>query len=107
MRVLLAAVLVASTSAGAFAQGTVPRYGETEKTKSPQEIQAEKDAERAYRHSLSNIPDKGPGDPWGAVRSNEPSKTGESGNPGAKPKNKASTATPKSGGPAAKAGSAN
>ena len=53
----------------AFAQDThVPRYGE-QKAKTPEEIAAEKEAEKAYQKSLGNIPDKGPTDPWGNVRS--------------------------------------
>ena len=71
MRVALAAVLIAVLAGPAYAQSQapVPRYGETDKKKSPQEIAAEKEAEKAYQRSLGNIPDKGPSDPWGNVRS--------------------------------------
>jgi hypothetical protein len=71
MRVFLAAAVIALMAGSAYAQGQapVPRYGETAKSKSPQEIQAERDAEKAYKRSLSNIPDQGPTDPWGNVRS--------------------------------------
>ncbi|WP_024519516.1 hypothetical protein [Bradyrhizobium sp. Tv2a-2] len=72
MRIILAAMisLLATT---AFAQDNhVQRYGEADKEKSQTEIQAEKDAQRAYQKSLGNIPDKGPSDPWGAVRSDTP-----------------------------------
>jgi hypothetical protein len=69
MRVFLAAVMIASLAGPAFAQDThVPRYGE-QKAKTPEEIAAEKEAEKAYQKSLGNIPDKGPTDPWGNVRS--------------------------------------
>ena len=37
--------------------------------KSQQEIDAERAAERAYKNSLGNIPDKPPADPWGNARS--------------------------------------
>jgi hypothetical protein len=71
MRVVLAAAMIALLAGPAYAQGQppVPRYGETATAKSPQEIAAEKEAEKAYQRSLGNIPDKGPSDPWGNVRS--------------------------------------
>jgi len=69
MRVFLAAVMIVSLAGPAFAQSThVPQYGEQTK-KSPQEIAAEKEADKAYQRSLGNIPDKGPADPWGNMRS--------------------------------------
>ena len=72
MRVFLAAAVITLLANTAFAQDHVQRYGEKDKEKSPIEIQAEKDAQRAYQKSLNNIPDKGPTDPWGAVRSDAP-----------------------------------
>ena len=45
--------------------------------KRPREVTdpiASRDAERAYKRSLSNIPDEAPADPWGHVRSDSPSK---------------------------------
>jgi hypothetical protein len=71
MRVFLAAMMVALLAGPGFAQTQqpVPRYGDLGKAKSPQEIAAEKEAERAYKRSLGNIPDQGPTDPWGNVRS--------------------------------------
>jgi hypothetical protein len=71
MRIFLAAMIVALLAGSAYAQApaAIPKYGETSKTKSPQEIEAEKEAERAYKRSLGNIPDQGPTDPWGNVRS--------------------------------------
>ena len=83
MRVILAAATIMMLTSVAFAQDHVQRYGEADKEKSPIEIQAEKDAQRAYQKSLGNIPDKGPSDPWGAVRSDAP-KTAAS-TPAAKP----------------------
>ena len=69
MRVFLAAVMIASLAGPAFAQEKpIAKYGE-QSTKSPQEIAAEKEADLAYKRSLGNIPDKGPTDPWGNVRS--------------------------------------
>jgi hypothetical protein len=70
MRVFAAAAVIALLAGPAYAQSqSVPRYGEVDKTKSPQEIEAEREAERAYKRSLGNIPDKTPTDPWGNVRS--------------------------------------
>ena len=68
MRVLAAAAVIALMAGPAYAQGAVPRYGETEKDKTPQQIEADKEAQRAYKRSLGNIPDQGPTDPWGNVR---------------------------------------
>lgn len=76
MRVVLAAVILALLTGTALAQQKpVPRYGEEDKPKSPVQIEAEKDAARAYQRSLNNIPDKGPADPWGAVRTTDAPKT--------------------------------
>jgi len=70
MRVFAAAVVIALLAGPAYAQSqSVPRYGEVDKKKSPQEIETEREAERAYKRSLGNIPDQGPADPWGNVRS--------------------------------------
>jgi hypothetical protein len=73
MRIILVAAMISLLTTTAFAQDNhVQRYGEADKEKSATEIQAEKDAQRAYQKSLGNIPDKGPTDPWGAVRSDSP-----------------------------------
>lgn len=76
MRVLVAATIVALLSGPAFAQSDhVQRYGEKDKDKTPAQIEADKAAERAYRTSLGNIPDKSPTDPWGAIRTTDAPKT--------------------------------
>ena len=70
MRVFRAAAVIALLAGPAFGQSqSVPRYGDTDKAKTPQQIAAEREAERAYKRSLGNIPDQGPTDPWGGVRS--------------------------------------
>ena len=70
MRVLLAAAMIVLLAGPCYAQSkSVPRYGETDKEKSPLEKEADREAERAYKRSLGNIPDQGPTDPWGNVRS--------------------------------------
>jgi hypothetical protein len=66
---LVVAFFVAFLAAPAYAQ-QVPRYGEETKDKTPQQLEADKAAERAYKRSLGNIPDQGPTDPWGTVRGN-------------------------------------
>ena len=73
MRIILAAAVLALLAGPAFAQNDdhVPRYGEEEKEKTPEQKRAEKASQDAYQRSLSNIPDKGPSDPWGAVRSTD------------------------------------
>ena len=72
MRVVLAAAVIALLAGPAYAQDvvkSVPKYGEMEKEKTPQEKAAEKAAQQAYQKSLGTIPDQGPTDPWGNVRS--------------------------------------
>jgi hypothetical protein len=67
MRVFLAAAIVALLSGPVCAQ-SIPKYGEF-KDKTPQEIAAEKETDKAYKKSLGNIPEQKSTDPWGAVRS--------------------------------------
>jgi hypothetical protein len=75
MRVLCAAVMIALLAGPALAQQTsVPRYGDTDKDKSPQEKAAAREAEKAYQRSLNNIPEQAASDPWGTVRSENPPK---------------------------------
>jgi hypothetical protein len=70
MRVLAAAVIVACVAGPAFAQQkSIPRYGEVDKDKTPEEKRQAKDAEEAYKRSLGNIPAQKAVDPWGNVRS--------------------------------------
>lgn len=71
MRVVLVAAMILALSGTALAQA-VPKM---DPDKTPSEIEADKAAEKAYHKSLGNIPDKGPGDPWGAVRSPDAPKT--------------------------------
>jgi hypothetical protein len=75
MRVFVAAAILVALAQPAFAQKSIPKYGEVDKDKSPQEKAAEKEAEDAYSRSLKNIPDKGPTDPWGSVRAPDAPKT--------------------------------
>lgn len=70
MRVVAAALIVAFLAGPAFAQEkAIPKYGEVDKDKTPQEKRAAKEAEEAYMRSLGNIPAQKTVDPWGNVRS--------------------------------------
>lgn len=68
MKIIGIVAAMALLAGPAFAQ-QVPKYGETNKERSPSEIAAEKEAERAYQRSLGNIPEQKSSDPWGTVRS--------------------------------------
>jgi hypothetical protein len=68
-RILGAVAVIALFAGPAAAQKGPAKYGEEDKAKTPAEIAAEKDAERAYRRSLGNIPEQQKTDPWGTVRS--------------------------------------
>ena len=92
MRAFLALFIIAALAGPVFAQDDhVQRYGETDKEKTDVQKAAEKADQRAYQKSLGNIPDQGPTDPWGAVRSNDAPKSAT-----AKPKKtKTGSAAPK------------
>ena len=76
MRVFLAVAVIVALAQPAFAQQKpMQKYGDPDKDKTQQERDAEREAERAYTNSLKNIPDKGPTDPWGAVRAPDAPKT--------------------------------
>jgi hypothetical protein len=68
---IAAAIIAALTGPGWAQQAPVPRYGEVDKEKSFNEKEQEKEADRAYKRSLGNVPEKGPVDPWGNARSAE------------------------------------
>jgi hypothetical protein len=71
--ILGATVVIASLAGPALGQqGRPPAYGEEDKAKTPSQIAAEKDAERAYKRSLGNIPEQQKSsDPWGTMRGND------------------------------------
>jgi hypothetical protein len=91
-RILGAMVGVALLAGPALAQQKGPaRYGEEDKPKTPAEIAAEKEAERAYRRSLGNIPEQQKSsDPWGTMRGDgaQPKAAAKAPAPPAKPKAK-------------------
>ena len=93
---ILGAIAVIGLLAGpAAAQKGPARYGEEDKAKTPAEIAAEKDAERAYRRSLGNIPEQQKTDPWGTVRSDSAPPKAAAKAPPAKPKAKSAEGAPK------------
>ena len=92
MRVFCAAIVIALVAGPAYAQSqSVPRYGDVDKDKSPQEKAAEREADKAYQRSLGNIPEKAGTDPWGTVRSDNAPKAGEKAAAKAAPAKRAKT----------------
>ena len=87
-RILGATCVIAALTGPVWAQNPVPRYGETDKEKSATEKAAERDAERAYKRSLGNIPEQKSTDPWGTVRSDSAPPKAAAKAPPAKPKAK-------------------
>ena len=79
MRVICAVAMIAMLAGPAYGQVSsqkqtpTPAPGAPPKT--PQEIEADKAADRAYQSSLRNIPDQPPADPWGIARSADAPKT--------------------------------
>jgi len=75
MRIIAAAVIIAFLAGPAFAQQKpMQKYGEEDKAKTFEQKQAEREAEKAYRRSLGNIPEQKAVDPWGNVRSDNSAK---------------------------------
>jgi hypothetical protein len=69
MRIVLAAAIFVSLA--------VPALAQQQSEKTPEQMskeRADKAAAEAYKRSLRAIPDQGPTDPWGGVRSNDASK---------------------------------
>jgi hypothetical protein len=87
-RILGAVVVIGLLVGSAAAQKGPAKYGEEDKPKTPAEIAAEKDAEKAYRRSLGNIPEQQKTDPWGTVRSDNAPPKAAAKVPQAKPKAK-------------------
>jgi hypothetical protein len=72
VRAFIATAIIATLAGPALAQqAPIQRYGEKDKEKSFNEKEQEKEAERAYKRSLGNVPEKGPVDPWGNARTVE------------------------------------
>lgn len=71
MRVILAAAIIVALAAPALAQQQQPTPEQIAKDRADR---ADRATAEAYKRSLRTIPDQGPTDPWGGVRSNEGSK---------------------------------
>jgi hypothetical protein len=87
-RILGAVAVIGLLAGSAAAQRGPAKYGEEDKPKTPAEIAADKDAEKAYRRSLGNIPEQQKTDPWGTVRSDNAPPKAAAKAPQAKPKAK-------------------
>jgi hypothetical protein len=68
IRVFCAVAMIAVLAGPGYAQNAVQRYGEKDKDKTWGQMEQEKEAQRAYKRSLDNVPEKGPVDPWGNAR---------------------------------------
>ena len=74
MRVIcVAAAIIAMLVGPVCAQSKAPKtLDEMMDAKTPEQIEKEKAADRAYKDSLKKIPDaKAPADPWGNARATE------------------------------------
>ena len=94
-RILGAVAVIGLLAGSAAAQRGPAKYGEEDKPKTPAEIAADKDAEKAYRRSLGNIPEQQKTDPWGTVRSDNAPPKAAAKAPPAKPKAKSAEGAPK------------
>jgi hypothetical protein len=68
MRVLPAAAVFTLLLTGPVFAQQKPPPPPPDAPKSPSQLEAEKSQDKAYKNSLSNIPDKPPADPWGGAR---------------------------------------
>ena len=90
MKILSAAAVIVLLTAPAYAQtpniNQIPEF----QSKSPEEKEQDEIRDKAYRESLSKMPDaKTSSDPWGTVRSNEAPKAAAP----ARPKTKTGSST--------------
>ena len=77
MRILCAVAAIALLS-GPVAYAQMPNINlmPEVQSKTPEQIEAEKERDKAYQESLRKIPDaKTSSDPWGTVRSDAPAKS--------------------------------
>ena len=88
MKIVYAAAMTLMLVAPAYAQSKSPTMEEMMGGKTPDQIEKEQAADKAYKESLKKIPNaKAPADPWGGVRSDAPKETAKTTAP-AKPKTK-------------------
>jgi hypothetical protein len=81
------AAIALLTGPAAYAQMPQMNLMPEVKSKTAEQIEAEKERDRAYQDSLRKIPDaKGASDPWGTVRSDTPQASARSTKTPAKPR---------------------
>jgi hypothetical protein len=76
MRIVLVAAIIASLAMPVLATSVLAQQAPGQE-KTPEQVakeRADRAATEAYKKSLKSIPDQGPTDPWGGVRSNDGSK---------------------------------
>lgn len=73
MRVICAATIIAMLAGPVCAQSKAPKtLEEMMDAKTPEQVEKERAADRAYKDSLKKIPDaKAPADPWGNARATD------------------------------------
>ena len=81
--------LIVATAPALAQQKHMQEYGQPDKDKTTAEKAADKAAADDYQRSLGAIPDKGPNDPWGTVRSNDAPKPAPTKTAKSKPKSEA------------------
>jgi hypothetical protein len=89
--------VIALLAGPAWAQMPQPHVqgpGEPDPDKTRSQIEAEKEAERAYRRSLGNIQEQKSADPWGTVRSDNAAPKAAAKTSPAKPKTPKTAAKP-------------
>lgn len=87
MKILSAAMMFALFAAPALAQSPNVNLMPELPSKTPEQIEQDKQLQRQYRESLRKIPDaKASNDPWGAVRSTETSTAAPRAKPKARPR---------------------
>ena len=75
MRVLRAAAVLTLLLTGPVLAQKAQPPPPVDPPKSPSQLEAEKNQDRAYKRSLGNIPDKPAADPWGGARAVETSQS--------------------------------
>lgn len=102
MKIVGVVAVMAVLAGPAWAQQAIQKYGDPDREKTQADITRERDAERAYKRSLGNIPEQQKTDPWGTMRSDSavPKAAKAPAATPAKPKPDAKSADTRSGGSA-------
>jgi hypothetical protein len=76
MKFVFAAATIVLLAGPAYAQSKAPTPEEMMDAKTPDQVEKERAADKAYKESLKKIPDaKPPSDPWGNARNADAPKT--------------------------------